>query len=115
MAAAPPGCFGGAFSFPYKGKILNTIATDGKGDPDLLKPEHIWEHVSCHALDPVFRKEQVPTWEQMAYVASLFWDDDECLIQYRPAKKDYVNHHPCVLHWWRPVHLEIPLPPKVCV
>lgn len=114
MADSPPGCFGGCFCFLHNGKMLNCIATDGK-DPDLSKPEQVWEHVSCHCVDPVFKKEQTPTWEQMSYVASLFWEEDELLVQYRPAKKDYVNVHEHVLHWWKPVFLEIPTPPLICV
>jgi hypothetical protein len=81
----------------------------------LLKPEQIWEHVSCHCFDPFFKKEQTPTWEQMSYIASLFWEEDEVLVQFRPAKKDYVNVHEHVLHWWKPVFLEIPTPPRICV
>jgi hypothetical protein len=68
MGPPPEGQFGGAFSFPFKGNILNCIATDGI-DHDL--PE-TWEHVSVHAFDPVFKKEKTPSWEQMCYVATLF-------------------------------------------
>jgi len=106
---SPPREHYGAFSILFNGKRLNVIATDG------VDPAEVWEHVSCYCYDPVFRKQQTPTWEQMAHIASLFWEDDECLVQYRPAKPDYVNVHEHVLHWWKPTHIFFPTPPKDCV
>jgi hypothetical protein len=58
-----------------------------------------WEHASV-SVDG--RLDTTPTWEEMAWVASLFWDDSECLVQYRPPLADYVNCHPGCLHWGRP-------------
>jgi hypothetical protein len=32
-------------------------------------------------------------------------------LQYHPAKSNYVNVAPHVLHLWRPLNQEVPLPP----
>ncbi len=66
--------------------------------------EFPWEHVSVSAPN------RTPTWEEMTYVKHLFWTDDECVIQFHPPKKVYVNHHPFVLHLWKSPH-PIELPP----
>jgi hypothetical protein len=70
-----------------------------------------WEHVS------VSRAYHTPTWEQMCWVKDLFWGEDETVIQYHPAKQDYVNCHPNCLHMWRPTRHKdkLPLPPPILV
>ena len=90
-----------------KGKkyILTIIADDGKDTG--------WEHVSCYKM--IYSKRFIPSWSYMCLVKSLFWDDEDCVIQYHPAKKDYVNCNPYVLHLWRPIGLELPMPPKELV
>ena len=67
------------------------------------------DHVSVSKID------KCPTWEEMCYVKSLFFDDEECVVQYHPAKSDYVNLHERVLHLWKPSKTPIPMPPKQCV
>lgn len=101
----------GAFQVPFNGSVLRIIATDGEGIPKLEK----WEHVSVHAYDPVFKKQRIPKWEEMCFVKSLFWNDDEVVMQLHVASKDHINIHDCVLHLWRPKETQIPLPPKYCV
>lgn len=78
---------------------LRVIASDGAG----------WEHVS------VSLPNRCPTWTEMAYVKSLFWDDEDCVVQYHPPRSEYVNQHPYCLHLWRPVEQVIPLPPSILV
>lgn len=78
---------------------LLVVASDGEG----------WEHVS------VSMKKKTPTWKQMCRIKDIFWDEDDVVIQYHPAKKDYVNYHPYCLHLWRPVGFEIPVPRPVMV
>ena len=60
--------------------------------------EGTWDHVSVHARDG--NKQRTPTWDEMAYVKSMFWDDEEEAIQYHPRRSEYVNLHPNVLHLW---------------
>jgi len=81
------------------GVVMTTQASDGLG----------WEHVSCSM------PHKIPTWKQMCYIKSLFWDDDDCVIQYHPPKADYVNNHINCLHLWRPVDQEIIRPPSILV
>jgi hypothetical protein len=51
----------------------------------------------------------------MCYVKSLFWDDEEAVMQLHPPKSEWVNNHPYALHLWRPIGATIPLPPSVLV
>lgn len=66
-------------------RALYVIASDGEG----------WEHVS------VSTPSRCPTWYDMCFIKDLFWDDEDLVIQYHPAKADYVNIHPFCLHLWR--------------
>jgi hypothetical protein len=51
----------------------------------------------------------------MCFIKDLFWDAEDVVIQYHPAKSEYVNMHENTLHLWRPVGKEIPTPPKELV
>jgi len=68
-----------------------------------------WEHVSVSAHD------RTPTWAEMAYVKSLFWGPEECVVQYHVPDADHVNFHPYCLHLWKPTQVELPRPPKIAV
>jgi len=90
----------GAFFCKLKhSQIVKVIASDGLG----------WEHVS------VSRDDRIPTWDEMCQVKSLFWDDEDAVMQLHPPQSDWVNNHSKCLHLWRPVGLEIPLPPSILV
>ncbi|MGN1303754.1 MAG: hypothetical protein ACI4YB_01835 [Oscillospiraceae bacterium] len=65
-----------------------------------------WEHVS------VSFPNRTPTWDEMCRVKDIFWNDDECVVQYHPPKSEYVNFHPYCLHLWRKIGEEYPMPPK---
>jgi hypothetical protein len=65
-----------------------------------------WEHLSVSFACAC------PTWEQMCTAKSIFWGEEECCVQYHPAKSDYVNLHPYCLHIWKPIGIELPKPPK---
>lgn len=64
-----------------------------------------WDHVS------VSLKGRCPRWQEMCYIKSLFFEDDEVVVQFHPKKKDYVNIHDHCLHLWRCQHQEMPTPP----
>ena len=90
----------GAFRVPLKhGQIFCVIASDGAG----------WEHVS------VSRSDRCPTWGEMCQIKCLFWDDEDCVVQYHPPLKEYVNNHAFCLHMWRPVDGDMPMPPSILV
>jgi len=48
-------------------------------------------------------------------IKSLFWDEEDCVMQLHPPKARYVNDNKYVLHLWRPTGLEIPEPPLILV
>lgn len=87
----------GAFAIPNKGKVFFVIASDGCG----------WEHVSVH----IDGSKKTPNWSEMCFIKDLFWDEEDCVVQYHPAKSQYVNTHPGVLHLWRPIKEKLPTPP----
>jgi len=91
----------GAFDITGPNGKLIVIASDGSLAP--------WEHVLVRHF------KRIPTWEEMCFVKELFWDDEEWVVQYHPAKSEYVNNHPHVLHLWRPTEVEIPTPPSILV
>jgi hypothetical protein len=63
-----------------------------------------WEHVS---VSTEFR---CPTWDEMCFVKSMFWDAEDTVIQFHPPRSRYKNLHPFCLHLWRRIGLEIELP-----
>lgn len=92
----------GLFMVPVKsasGEGATIVASDGMG----------WEHVS------VSFPGRTPTWEQMCEIKDLFWDEDDCVVQYHPPKTDYVNNHEHCLHLWRPIGLQLPIPKSLLV
>jgi hypothetical protein len=74
-----------------------------------------WEHVSVSIAHKGQPQTRTPTWQEMCYIKGVFWDDEDCVVQYHPAKNEYVNMHQFVLHLWRPVNQAIPTPPKIMV
>ena len=85
----------GAFVTPMGGCKVYVMASDGDG----------WDHVS------VSLKQRCPNWREMCMIKDLFFTEDECVIQYHPAKKDYINCHNFCLHMWKPQGIELPMPP----
>ena len=91
----------GAFLIPTRPgqPPLRVIASDFGG----------WEHVS------VSRPDRCPTWDEMCLVKSIFWDDEDAVMQLHPPLSEWVNNHRYCLHLWRPVGAEIPMPPSLMV
>ena len=98
---SPEGATYGAFvlKHPRTMREFVVIVGDGLG----------WDHVS------VSRKTDIPTWDEMCWVKSWFFEDDETVMQLHPAKNDHINIHSKCLHLWRPHEGEIPMPPKEMV
>ena len=69
-----------------------------------------WDHVS---VCPYNRR--TPTWDEMCAVKDMFFRDDEVVVQYHPAKSEYVNNMPNCLHLWRPRQVTMPTPPSIMV
>jgi len=77
-----------------RGPTLRVIASDGEG----------WDHVSVSLPD------RCPIWSEMCRIKSLFWGDDDAVMQLHPPKSEWVNNHPFCLHLWRPQTEAIPAP-----
>lgn len=107
FASGPCDLFG-AFFVPVRTSRapLKVIACDGNVEtPELAG----WEHVSVSLPD------RCPTWAEMAHVKSLFWSEDDCVVQFHPPRSEYVNNHPYCLHLWRCVGAPLPMPPSILV
>lgn len=76
-----------------------------------------WEHVSVRATKNFNGKWKnfLPTWDEMCFVKSLFWDEEDVVMQLHPKRSEYVNNLGSVLHLWRPTAAEIPTPPSILV
>lgn len=68
-----------------------------------------WDHAS------VSQRGRIPTWEEMCFVKDSLWEPEDCVVQYHPAKSEYVNLHPNCLHLWRPQRVLLPTPPRIMV
>jgi hypothetical protein len=101
----PDARYAGAFVIPYymgsQMTKIKVIAASGGG----------WDHIS------VSIENRCPNWDEMEYIARMFFREDEVAVQYHIPRRDHINIHPYVLHWWRPHSKikKIPMPPKAMV
>lgn len=70
-----------------------------------------WEHVSVAP----YKRHITPSWDDMCRIKDMFWREDEVVVQYHPAKSDYVNMVGNCLHLWRPIEKELPVPNSLMV
>lgn len=104
---SPPGTLFGYFRMKVGARTLEIISSGERHSPGGLGS---WEHVSVS----VSRKpNETPTWDEMCAVKDLFWAPDETVVQFHPAKSEYVNVYNC-LHLWKPPY-EVALPPKIAL
>jgi hypothetical protein len=74
-----------------------------------------WEHVSVEVrASQIGNKYQTryPTWNEMCRIKNIFWDEEDTVLQFHPAKSEYVNIHEHVLHLWRKSDTNAELPPS---
>lgn len=99
MRSSPECGNNGAFEIPtpfLKFPRVFVIASDHEG----------WEHVS------VSHGSEMPTWELMVFIKALFWEPEDCVVQYHAPRSEYVNNHKYCLHLWRPTASILPRPPS---
>lgn len=82
---------------------MYVIASDGEN----------WEHVSVHCVSDGVQR--TPTWAEMCYIKNLFWDEEDCVVQFHPPKSEYVNNHKHTLHMWRSIDQVFPTPDMLLV
>lgn len=85
-------------------KEFFVFASDGSDWAALFAPP-AWEHVSVSLPD------RCPAWEEMCWIKDLFFEPEECVIQFHPPASQYVNNHRYCLHLWRVLGADFPLPP----
>ena len=89
----------GCYQVTIFGRTYMAIISDGLG----------WEHLS------ISNPNYTPTWDVMCIVKDIFFNDDECVVQYHPPKTEYVNNHKHCLHLWRETGKNPVMPPKALV
>lgn len=95
------GVDGGRGKIHYGKLVASVIWSNGGG----------WEHVS---IAP-YRRSYTPSWDEMCKLKDMFFYDDEVVVQYHPAKSEYVNNVSNCLHLWRPLNDVLPTPPVIMV
>ena len=105
MASKPGDGMYGAFLVlcPATQKHLAVVSSAG----DYAVSEG-WEHVS------VSSKARNPNWQEMCFIKNLFWDAEECVVQFHPPASLYVNNCVYCLHLWKPPY-KVVLPPSILV
>lgn len=111
LASDPMDGNNGAFIVPHPDpKVRKNHRHTGKRDMTVLASQDAgWEHVSVSFRD------RCPRWEEMDYIKRLFWSDNDAVMQIHAPRSQWVNNHPYVLHLWKPMEAEIPLPPSILV
>jgi len=77
----------GAFTLTHGAVCFTIIASDGMG----------WEHVSVHVVGEA----RCPTWTEMCWIKRQFWNAEDTVVQFHPAKSLQINVHEFTLHLWR--------------
>lgn len=91
---------------PAKREIVRKLWGDMK---EVVLPSPAWEHVTVSTAFGC------PRWEEMCFVKDAFWDPGELVLQLHVPTDEHLSIHDFVLHLWKPVGVEIPMPPKICV
>jgi hypothetical protein len=89
------------------GAVLVITASGGADNDDHLVD--VWEHVSVSC------KNRCPNWTEMAFVKDLFWEPEECVVQFHVPSSQHINLYPYVLHLWRSKTQPFPMPPPALV
>ena len=100
-ASRPEDGFNGLFFLMVDGKSVKALASDGHG----------WKHISVSYME----RDYPPSWTVMCKVKDLFWEPEDWVVQYHPAKSEYISKHPGCLHLWQPLNEKLPTPPSIMV
>jgi len=86
------------------GEMLKIVSSGADHKDDTISQG--WEHVSVSC------RRRCPNWIEMSFVKNLFWEPEECVVQFHPPESQYINNHRFVLHLWRNRNFEFQLPPQ---
>lgn len=92
---------------------IKAIVCDAS-DPD----SEGWEHVSVSVSYMNTNRKiihRTPTWDEMCMVKRMFFEPEECVLQFHPPESEYVNVHKHCLHLWLNIYHPFKVPPKICV
>jgi hypothetical protein len=110
---SPSGARYGAFCIPRKRSREQFVVICDDG----ANPEHPtgWEHVSVRiVVDEEMGVSRVASYYELAEIKRMFWDNHETVVHFFVDDSSKINIHPAVLHLWRPVDGQFPLPdPKM--
>ncbi len=70
-----------------------------------------WEHVSVAP----YNRRITPSWDDMCSLKDMFFYENEVVVQFHPAKSEYVNNVGNCLHLWRPINENMPTPQPILV
>ena len=90
---------------------------NGEGRYGKLAGSVIWSFGGGwdHGSGAPYQRSYVPSWEDMCRLKDMFFREDETVVQYHPAKSEYVNTVENCLHLWRPQNETLPTPPSIMV
>jgi hypothetical protein len=81
-----------------------------------------WEHMSVTLRKQISSTKKTtkpvdrcPTWPEMCFLKDMFWNPDECCVQYHPPMSQYISNAEFCLHIWRPTEVELPAPDAALV
>ena len=106
LGSGPQGAF--KISGP-RGMELRIVASDGRDWAEAGLPPPVWEHVS------VSLARRCPDWSEMEWVREQFWEPAELVLQFSVPRAVHISYHPYCLHMWRPIGVEVPVPPSATV
>lgn len=97
-----------------EGHDLFVVVSNGSDWHECGLADPPWEHVSV-TRRPSGSLVRIPTWREMEFVRSCFFEDEELVLQFSVPRSKHVNVHEGCLHLWRPIGAEVPLPPPATV
>lgn len=107
------GMFGSTDDYGFTGAFMFSVPNEPKPVFCIASDQEGWQHVSVS-----FGKDdhKTPKWEVMCYIKDLFWEPEDCVVQFHPPHSEYVNVHGGCLHLWRCIDgREQPMPPSIMV
>lgn len=73
-----------------------------------------WDHVSAHIISVESGSlNRTPNNEEMQFLRNIFFEDEDVVVEFHPAKKDYINNYSYALHMWKSTDNVFSFPKRV--